>query len=57
MELFKAEKIAELEDNSDRRCRTCGETLMLVRTVFYPDRDALIRSFECECGERIWDDE
>jgi hypothetical protein len=57
MELFKAEKIAELEDNSDRRCRTCGETLKLVRTVFYPDRDALIRSFECECGERIWDDE
>ena len=56
MELFKAEKVGELESNSKRRCPVCGETLKLVRTVFYPDEKALIRAFECECGVRIWDE-
>jgi hypothetical protein len=56
MELFWAEKIGELESNPTRQCRVCGKTLKLVRTVFYPDRDAAVRVFECECGERIWDE-
>jgi transposase len=56
MELFKAEKIGELESNSSTRCPVCGETLKLVRTVFYPDQKSLIRAFECECGARIWDE-
>ena len=56
MEIFKAEKIGELEDNSGRKCRVCGATLKLVSAVHFPDRQALIRAFECDCGERIWDD-
>jgi hypothetical protein len=56
MELLWAEKIGELESNSTRRCRVCGKTLELIRTVFYPDRDAAVRVFECECGERTWDE-
>jgi hypothetical protein len=56
MELFRAEKIGELESDSTRQCRVCGKTLKLLRTVFFPDRDAAIRVFECECGERTWDE-
>jgi hypothetical protein len=56
MEVFKAEKIGDVESNSKRECRVCGKTLNLLRTVHYPDRKATIRSFECECGERIWDE-
>jgi hypothetical protein len=56
MELFRAEKIGELESNSTRQCRVCGKTLNLTRTVYYPDREATVLVFECECGERIWDD-
>jgi hypothetical protein len=56
MELFRAEKIGELESNCSRQCRACGSTLELVRSVFYPDTDELIRVFECDCGERTWDE-
>ena len=56
MELFRAEKIGELESNSTRQCRVCGKTLKIVRTVFYPDTKEAVRVFKCECGERIWED-
>jgi len=56
MELFWAEKIGEIESNSTRHCRFCGKVLKLVRTVFCPDREVAIRVFECECGERTWDE-
>ena len=56
MELFRAEKIGELESNSTRQCRVCGETLKLVRIVYYPDRKATFLVFECDCGERTWDE-
>lgn len=56
MDLFKAEKVGEIESNSDKCCPACGEPLRLVRVVFFPDKDALVRAFECECGTRIWDE-
>jgi hypothetical protein len=56
MEIFKAEKIGEAEDNSKRKCRACGATLKLISVVHVPDRQALIRAFECDCGDRIWDE-
>ena len=56
MELFWAEKIGDLESNSTRQCRVCGETLKLVRIVYYPDRKATFLVFECDCGERTWDE-
>ena len=56
MELFRAEKIGELESDSTRQCRVCGKTLNLIRIVYYPDREATVRVFECECGERTWDE-
>src|ERR1700682_3183386 len=57
MEIFRAEKIGETEGNSSRECRVCGDTLKLIRTVHFPDRQAVIRAFECDCGERTWDEE
>jgi hypothetical protein len=30
--------------------------MKLIRTVHFPDRQAVIRTFECDCGERIWDE-
>jgi hypothetical protein len=55
MEIFIAEKVAEMKSDSDRKCRMCGQKLELVRTIL--DRSGkLFRMFECECGERVWDD-
>ena len=55
MELFKAEKIGEIEGNSIKECRACGERINLVRTVM-TDENQLIHMFECKCGERIWEE-
>jgi hypothetical protein len=56
MEIFRAEKMGDLESNSTKPCRVCGKTLNLIRIVYYPDREATVRVFECECGERTWDE-
>jgi hypothetical protein len=56
VEIFRAEKIGEIESESNRECRVCGATLKLIGTVHFPDRKAVIRGFECDCGERIWDE-
>jgi hypothetical protein len=56
MEIFKAEKIGEIEDNSSRECRICGATPRLIGTVHFPDRQSVIRAFKCGCGERFWDE-
>jgi hypothetical protein len=56
VELFRAQKVAEIESSSTRRCRFCGERLELVRTVMNMQTADMIHLFECRCGERIWDD-
>jgi hypothetical protein len=58
MELFRAEKFGDFEskDDSLRGCRFCENKLRLVRAVFYPETQATIRVFECDCGERTWDE-
>jgi hypothetical protein len=56
MQVFWAEEIATLEDQSTRLCRLCAEKLTLVRVVVNSDTGALIYMFECPCGERIWID-
>jgi hypothetical protein len=56
VEIFRAEKIGEIESDSDRKFRICGARLKLVRTVHFPDRQAVIRTFECDCSERVWDE-
>jgi len=55
MELFRAEKVGEMESNSIRKCRVCNQKLELIRTVMVADGD-LIRMFKCKCGERIWEE-
>lgn len=56
MDIFRAEKIGEAESYSSRECSVCGAALKLIRTVHFPDRQEVIRTFECDCGERIWDE-
>jgi C4-type Zn-finger protein len=56
MELFWAVKMGELENHSTRQCRVCGKALELVQIVFDLDGEVAIRVFECECGERTWDE-
>ncbi len=54
MELLKAQKVAYLPDESDRRCRFCSKKLELIRTVVDCDSGDIIHMFKCECGDRIW---
>ena len=55
MELFKAEKVGETEGNSKKKCRACDQTVELVLTMFITHSGDLIRIYQCQCGERIWD--
>jgi len=56
MEIFRAEKICVVEDNSSRPCRVCGKKMKLVRTVMDTETGGLTHMFECGCGKRLWDD-
>jgi hypothetical protein len=56
VELFRAERIGVVDDNSKRTCRFCGEKLNLVRTVVNSDTGGITHLFECRCGKRTWDD-
>jgi GTP cyclohydrolase II len=55
VELFRAEKVAIVEDQSNKTCR-CGEKLSLVRLMVNSLTGDIIQMFECPCGERIWKD-
>jgi len=55
MELFRAEKVGDIESTPTRKCRKCNQTLELVRTILIVTGD-IIRLFECKCGERVWED-
>ena len=56
MELFWAEKIAAVADQSRKICRACGEKLTLVRVIVDTETGGVIHMFECLCGERVWSD-
>jgi transposase len=56
MELFAAEKVAEVQRVSTKRCHFCGEKLELIRAVMDSDTGDVVHMFECQCGERVWDD-
>lgn len=56
MEVFRAEKICVLEDNSSRSCRFCGKKMKLVRTVVNSESGEITHMFECGCGKRLWED-
>ena len=58
MELFRAQKFGAFEssNNSLRECRFCNNKMRLIRAVFYPETEETIRVFECDCGERTWDE-
>jgi len=55
MELFRAEKIATVRDQSNHDCRFCGGTLTLLKTIMESESGVVIRIFEClQCGDRTW---
>jgi hypothetical protein len=55
MELFRAEKIATVQDQSNHDCRFCGGRLTLLKTIMEYESGVVIHIFECgQCGERIW---
>jgi hypothetical protein len=56
VEIFRAEKIGVVADNSSRTCRLCGEKMKLVRTMLNSDTGNITHLFECPCGKRTWDD-
>ena len=56
MELFRAEIVAAVEDQSSKTCRFCSARLHLVRVMMDSNTGSVVHMFECQCGERIWDD-
>ena len=58
MDLFNASKLGFYENNNDslRECRSCNNKMRLIRAVYYPETEETIRVFECDCGERTWDE-
>jgi hypothetical protein len=58
MDFFGAAKLGVYESNSDslRQCRLCNNKMRLIRVVHYPETEETIRVFECDCGERTWDE-
>ena len=55
MQIFRAEKIAVVEDQSNTTCR-CGEKLAIVRVIVNSLSGDLVYMFKCRCGERTWKD-
>lgn len=55
MELYRAEKVAEIQSASTKKCKVCNQKLNLIRTVIDSSGN-LFHMFECQCGERPWDD-
>ena len=57
MELFRAEKIATTQDQSNHDCRFCAGKLILVKTIMESGSGVVTHMFECkQCGVRIWTD-
>ena len=61
MELFRAEKVAEAihspQTDSVKKCRFCGRSLELTRKMLDVETGRVIHMYECECGDRTWNDE
>jgi hypothetical protein len=56
MELFRAEKIADVPSTSVKKCFRCSEELEHVAAIVVSDTGRVIQIFKCNCGERAWDD-
>ena len=39
-----------------RRCGSCGASPRLAQKFLRPNDGRTVRIYECQCGERIWDD-
>ncbi len=44
-----------MKGTSVRKCRVCDQELELIR-MLDSRTGKLIRMFECQCRERVWDD-
>jgi hypothetical protein len=56
MELFQAEMVAAIEHQSSKTCRRCNARLHLVKVIVDSDTGDVVHMFECQCGERIWNE-
>ena len=45
-----------LELNSVKKCRFCGGSLELTRKMLDVETGRVIHMYECECGDRTWND-
>jgi hypothetical protein len=53
VELFRAEKIATVNDDSNQDCRLCGGKLTLLKAMVEAESGVVNHLFECQrCGER-----
>ena len=57
VDLFRAEKIATVNDHSKQDCHLCGGKLTLLKTIVEDDSGVVTHLFEClRCGVRTWTD-
>ena len=56
IEQKQAEPVGESRQATRRRCPTCAAFPRLARSMLDTGRGKTVRLYECQCGERIWDD-
>jgi hypothetical protein len=56
MEIFRADKMADVPSTSVRKCLRCDEEFEHVSAIFVSDTRRVMQIFKCKCGERFWDD-
>lgn len=52
------DQLPKPQEQEQHRCPKCGALARTTRTTTFldPRKGKSVRVFECQCGERIWDD-
>jgi hypothetical protein len=56
MNFSSARKLIGEETKEELKCIRCGHRPTIVQIMLDPRRGKTFRIYECQCGERIWDD-
>jgi hypothetical protein len=56
IEHHQSDLLTQLPQEHLPRCPTCAAFPRLTLSMLDPRRGKIVRLYQCQCGERIWDD-